>query len=521
MAQAKNWPLHLCLVLNFSSSVQALIEMRTIDDTFGDSTNPNITPIYNGNWIARTGPDCKNANGCTGSTVAIPNNTLIFNGTWHEAVYSPKSSEAHDDQASTLQLSFNGTGLSVFCILPPRTAIGTGNTTHIVCPLYLTFILDGQPVGSFNRTSEQLTDSFQYNISVFSRNNLENRAHTFMMLNNPTLDSFVLFDYASYVYDDEIEEVKHAVRAKLESKITEAGATFVVMAAVYLSIFLFLGAVRIGLVNWVLGLVLGPITLADNLLKRRRDLKRRIPNALEKTEYSFRYNSSAQPSYLKLLGDTRSHYVYGVLSDWAHKSLLKKDVPGVYWLQGSDSVWRSAIAQKLAKEEDGTELLATFFFSSTDSNRNNPQYLALAIAHEMLTRTSFGTRNSILQILQDTRDILGASVESQFETLVIGAFLNWRTKLCDAFRFPLRIMTASSTLIILDGLDECGSVKDQECALSLVVSAMEKRLPIRFLISSRPTDHLRNQFDEPDLRQHTKILSLDNDPHWQIKTPMQ
>ncbi|KAF9260171.1 hypothetical protein L218DRAFT_824343, partial [Marasmius fiardii PR-910] len=181
-----------------------------------------------------------------------------------------------------------------------------------------------------------------------------------------------------------------------------------------------------------------------------------------------------------------------------------------YWLQGSDNIWRSAVAQKLAKECEGKELLATFFFSSTDSNRSNPRYLALAIAHGMLA--NFGTRNGVIQAVQDSPNILDpeASVESQFKTLVIGAFSNWRNKLYETFRFSLHLMAASSTLIIFDSLDECGSNNEQEQVLSLVLSAMEKQLPFRFLICSRPTDHLQQQFDKPNLHRYTKILSLDS-----------
>ncbi|KAF9260173.1 hypothetical protein L218DRAFT_622057 [Marasmius fiardii PR-910] len=234
-----------------------------------------------------------------------------------------------------------------------------------------------------------------------------------------------------------------------------------------------------------------------------------IRNVLEEIEYSYRYNSHSQPSYDKLLGDTRSHYVLGVLSGWAHASRLKKGAVGVYWLQGSDSVWRSAIAQRLAKSCEGKELLATFFFSSKDRNRNKFKYLVLAIAHEMMI-TNCGTRDTIIRAVHAKPDIFRASVETQFETLVTGAFLNWRKKLHNAF-FPLHVVTASSTLIILDGLDECSSARAQTRVLSLVLSAMENKLPVRFLICSRPTVHLQKAFHDPNLRQYTKIVSLDSD----------
>ncbi|KAF9267028.1 hypothetical protein L218DRAFT_841202, partial [Marasmius fiardii PR-910] len=131
-----------------------------------------------------------------------------------------------------------------------------------------------------------------------------------------------------------------------------------------------------------------------------------------------------------------------------------------YWLQGSNAVERSAVAQNLAKVREEKELLATFFFSSEDPNRNNPRYLVLAIAHEM-TLAIPGTRNRVIKAVEDRPDIIQASIESQFETLVIGPFSSWRSKLRDALS-PSRIMTASSTLIIIDGLDECLPISEQE-----------------------------------------------------------
>ncbi|KAF9260159.1 hypothetical protein L218DRAFT_1079536 [Marasmius fiardii PR-910] len=505
----------LCLVLNFSSSVQALPETRTIDDAFGDLANPDIqTPIYNGNWIARRGPECSNSTGCS---VIVPDNAnLIVNGTWHEGLHSPKGSNSSDThpEPSTLHLSFNGTALSVFCILPARTIIGGGGTSYIVWPLYLNFILDGHPAGSFNRTPDQLTDTFQYNVSVFSRKNLENKAHTFIMeLDDPTLDSFVLFDYASYVYENGVEGENNVapvtpVKSEVNSQVfNHSGLIGGVVSGVVG------GIVSLFLLYWAKPIIeVGAEELGWTALRRRRDLKKKVSDALKATEYSYRYNSSAQPSYLKLFGDTRSQYVYGVLSDWAHTRITKKGVTGVYWLQGSDCVWRSALAQKLAKECEGKELLATFFFSTKDPNRNHPRFLALAIVHEMLTTGCLGTRVSILQMLalRYPTSLDNYSLNSQFAMLVTGTS-NWRTKLYDAFRFPSRIMKASSTLIVLNGLDECGSDQEQDQVLSYIYLAMTKKLPVRFLVCSRPTDYLQKRFSHLNLRCHTKIVSLDSD----------
>ncbi|KAF9264439.1 hypothetical protein L218DRAFT_844397, partial [Marasmius fiardii PR-910] len=69
----------------------------------------------------------------------------------------------------------------------------------------------------------------------------------------------------------------------------------------------------------------------------------------------------------------------------------------------------------------------------------------------------------------------------------------------------------SPTLIIIDGLDECLALGDQQQVLSLVLSAMEHRLPLRFLICSRPELQIQDRFNQQNLQQFTKSISLNND----------
>ena len=61
----------------------------------------------------------------------------------------------------------------------------------------LSFILDGQPVGVFERTTQG--DDWIYNSTVFDSNQLENKEHTFVVQPRADVDtSFVAFDYFAY-----------------------------------------------------------------------------------------------------------------------------------------------------------------------------------------------------------------------------------------------------------------------------------------------------------------------------------
>ncbi|KAG7093719.1 hypothetical protein E1B28_007373 [Marasmius oreades] len=174
------------LILGLFTSVNGLLELRTIDDAAGDSADPNVKPVFlpDGTWSQRPNP-------CSGCNLN-PNAELAFNRTWHDTTHM------ESDPTSSVQLSFTGIALSVFCILPPKTA-------QAITPYDLTFILDGQPVGPpFTRTTDQLTDSYQYNVTVFSMNDLQNKKHTFIMqMANKTISTVALFDYASYIYNDQ------------------------------------------------------------------------------------------------------------------------------------------------------------------------------------------------------------------------------------------------------------------------------------------------------------------------------
>ena len=84
-----------------------------------------------------------------------------------------------------------------------------------------------------------------------------------------------------------------------------------------------------------------------------------------------------------------------------------------------------------------------------------------------------------------------------------------QTLIVDAFQ-KLSPLPQHSYLVIIDGLDECHDKATQQLILRLLCEAITvHKLPLRFLIGSRPESHIRESFDRESLRSVTRRVVLD------------
>ena len=89
-------------------------------------------------------------------------------------------------------------------------------------------------------------------------------------------------------------------------------------------------------------------------------------------------------------------------------------------------------------------------------------------------------------------------MDVQLKTLIVKAFKD------------LSPLPQHSYLIIIDGLDECRDKLDQQLILQLLCETITNhKLPLRFLIGSRPESHIRDSFDQESLRTVTRRVVLD------------
>ena len=104
------------------------------------------------------------------------------------------------------------------------------------------------------------------------------------------------------------------------------------------------------------------------------------------------------------------------------------------------------------------------------------------------------------------------SMDVQLQSLIIDAFQH------------LSPLPHRPYLVIIDGLDECHDKATQQLILRLLCETITAhKLPLRFLIGSRPESHIRDTFDQESLYTVTRRVILDEtfDPGRDIKVFLQ
>ena len=177
------------------------------------------------------------------------------------------------------------------------------------------------------------------------------------------------------------------------------------------------------------------------------------------------------------------------IMDWV------KDVNKValfLWLYGPAGTGKSAIAQTIAEllEEAGL-LAAAFFFSRNAAGRNDKAPLVATIVYQ-LVKSIPEIRAHVFEAVEHDPALFSCSIQVQIEALIIkplNAVAN-NKKLAPT-------LLSRPRLIILDGLDECRTTSAQTHILNALSTAVKHfRIPLCFLIASRPEQDIRQAFNE-------------------------
>ncbi|KAJ7066240.1 hypothetical protein C8F01DRAFT_696968 [Mycena amicta] len=177
--------LSLYLLLVTVTPSAAVVTTRTIDDTNGDSVTGAV-PVYNPADQFSLNSNCP---GC----VYHPDPGGAFDQTWHD------TAQLNGAGAMTVSFAFTGTSVSLFCTLVTKqlTSTPVGST-------YLALSIDGVSHGTYTHVPASTGDTagFAYKQKVFEVDGLANIAHNVVLSTNNPQGSYMLFDYASYTFDD-------------------------------------------------------------------------------------------------------------------------------------------------------------------------------------------------------------------------------------------------------------------------------------------------------------------------------
>nr|GAT53599.1 predicted protein [Mycena chlorophos] len=173
------WLSFLLLVITPSTTTAAVVT-RTIDDEKGDSVSGAV-PVY-----APINQFSQNS-GCSGC-IYHPDASDAFDQTWHD-------SSQIDSTPSTVTFSFTGTSVTIYCILVNQQSSATS-----IGPTSLVLSIDGASAGTYQHSPDG-SEAFTYNVPVFNVPGLSNTEHSVVLSTN-AVDSILLFDYASYEFDD-------------------------------------------------------------------------------------------------------------------------------------------------------------------------------------------------------------------------------------------------------------------------------------------------------------------------------
>jgi hypothetical protein len=203
------------------------------------------------------------------------------------------------------------------------------------------------------------------------------------------------------------------------------------------------------------------------------------------------YNSKArQTEYASMCQPGTRKRVLQKLTHWAEGD---NDQP-LCWLYGPAGSGKSTIAHTIA-ERCGGKLAGNFFFSRGKHGRSDSTGLFPTLAYQLAAHLP------PLQVpmecaLRTDPLILSQSLGDQFRKLILGPILS--------IEEPL-----PSMVIVLDALDECGDGDLLMEVVKLLGDAFTThRLPFRFLLTSRPEEHIRNTFALPEMQSKTYPVAL-------------
>ena len=173
----------------------------------------------------------------------------------------------------------------------------------------------------------------------------------------------------------------------------------------------------------------------------------------------------------------------------------------ILWLHGPLGSGKTAIMQTVAERcaKSKRRLAASFFFSRAASDRNTDNSLVATIAYQLAQSIS-GVQTALGPLVKGNPTIFESSLEDQIEQLIVTP-LKEAVQGLEPYTWPY--------VVVIDGVDECTEQASQCDVIRAIGTAItEHELPLRFIVSSRPEQHLKSLFNTRDIKPISKQISL-------------
>jgi len=214
-------------------------------------------------------------------------------------------------------------------------------------------------------------------------------------------------------------------------------------------------------------------------------------------------DSRARRDPPRCMEGTREAIIQEIL-DWL-RQLTKSS--SIMWLRGPAGHGKTALEFTVAEicKREGL-LIGSFFFSNRIANCSDGNLLFATLAAQLMQAFP-STKRYIDKAINHDPLIFEKSLETQMKALIVEPIQHIATmaRILNAVTFGRK---SYPTLIVIDGLDECADLDVQDEIVRIIGDLVQKlRLPLRFLIASRPEPNLSKAFEKLQVRLSKDSLS--------------
>jgi len=192
------------------------------------------------------------------------------------------------------------------------------------------------------------------------------------------------------------------------------------------------------------------------------------------------------------------------LDDWEKSNI---DSATMFWVSGGAGTGKTALLLTFADlcRQYGRSI-GTFFASNRIANCNDGNRIVATLAIQLMQALP-PTKRYIYKAIRQDPHLFTKGREVQMKALIVGPI----KEVARLVRF-LKIIRIHSypRLIVIDGLDECSGKDVQSDIIRIIGEAMrDVRLPLRFLVASRPEPHIVDAIDDLKSRFQGRVSQID------------